>query len=218
MPYNTWDVTREILLTCFCVEFTQTAWAHDHWEAAGCQQTEQVSSRQSNKATANKEGTWLVQRLRIQLLVSWTFAHVAKNLCLTIKETLRQRTELVYVICFCFILFYFILFDKEACWYYIAVSPQVGFNHKGLETIYDMCVGPTMFFRSNSVFTHLWDLAALSFTAWSSTCQHMSHLGSDADFSTAYQGYTHPPKKPFLLQDMFYYCQCFHWALIQSIQ
>ena len=33
-------------------------------------ETEQVSSRQSDKATANQEGTSLVQRLRVQLLVS----------------------------------------------------------------------------------------------------------------------------------------------------
>ena len=61
--------------------------------------------KQSDKATANQEGTWLVQRLRVQLLVSWTFVHVAKNLYLTIKETLRQRTELVCIIHLCFILF-----------------------------------------------------------------------------------------------------------------
>ena len=78
-PYNTWDVTREILLSGFCVEFTQTARAHGHWEVAGCHQTEQVSSRQSDKAAANQDESWLVQRLRVQLLASWTFAHVAKN-------------------------------------------------------------------------------------------------------------------------------------------
>ena len=145
MPYNGWDVPWEILLTTFCVEFTQTATAHGHWEVAGCQQTEQVSSRQSDKATSNQEGTLLVQGLQVQLLVSWTFAHVATNLCLTIKETLRQRTELVRVIRFCFILFYLILFEKVGCWYYIAMSPQVDWNRKGLETIYDTYVGPTMF-------------------------------------------------------------------------
>ena len=30
------------------------------------------------------------------------------------------------------------------CWYDIAMSPWVGWNRKGLETIYDMCVGPAM--------------------------------------------------------------------------
>ena len=28
---------------------------------------------------------------------------------------------------------------------YIALSPRAGWNRKGLETIYDMCVGPAMF-------------------------------------------------------------------------
>ena len=28
---------------------------------------------------------------------------------------------------------------------YIGMSPPVGWNRKGLETIYDMCVWPTMF-------------------------------------------------------------------------
>ena len=102
--------------------------------------------KQSDKATANQEGTWLVQRLRVQLLVSWTFVHVAKNLYLTIKETLRQRTEVICIIHLCFILFYLILFEREGCWYYIAMSPRVGWNCKGLETMYDMCVWPAMFF------------------------------------------------------------------------
>ena len=68
--------------------------------------TNWTSLKQSDKATANQEGTWLVQRLQVQLLVSSIFVHVAKNLYLTIKETLRQRTELVRVIHLCFILFY----------------------------------------------------------------------------------------------------------------
>ena len=33
----------------------------------------------------------------------------------------------------------------QNCWYYIAMSPRVGWNRKGLETIYNMCVGPAMF-------------------------------------------------------------------------
>ena len=118
---------------------------HMDTEVAGCQQTEQVSSRQSYKATANQEGTWLAQRLQVQLLVSWTFVHVPKNLYLTIKETLRHRTELVRVIHLCFILFYYILFEREGCWY-ITMSLRVGWNCKGLETIYDMCIWPAMFF------------------------------------------------------------------------
>ena len=108
--------------------------------------TDWTSLKQSDKATTNQEGTWLVQRLRVQLLVSRTFVHVAKNLYLTIKETLRQRTELVCIIHLCFILFYLILFEREGCWYYIAMSPRVGWNRKGLETMYDMCVWPAMFF------------------------------------------------------------------------
>ena len=108
--------------------------------------TDWTSLKQSDKATANQEGTSLVQRLRVQLLLSSTFVHVAKNLYLTIKETLRQRTELVRVIHLCFILFYFILFEREGCWYYIAMSLRVGWNRKGMETMYDKCVWPTMFF------------------------------------------------------------------------
>ena len=33
----------------------------------------------------------------------------------------------------------------QNCWYHIAMSPRVGWNRKGLETIYNMCVGPAMF-------------------------------------------------------------------------
>ena len=53
------------------------------------------------------------------------------------------------------------------CWYYIAMSPRVGWNRKGVETIYDVCT--THVFSSSSDFTYLWYLAEL---CWCSTCQH----------------------------------------------
>ena len=98
VPYNTWDVTREILPTCFCIEFT-----HGHWEVAGRQQTEQVSSSLTRPQWIRKEPD-----LKI---TSSTFSFL--NICACCKELIfnyqrdRQRTELVRVIHLCFILFYF---------------------------------------------------------------------------------------------------------------
>ena len=38
---------------------------------------------------------------------------------------------------------------------YIGMSPPVGWNRKGLETIYDLCLRPAMFFSSSSDFAYL---------------------------------------------------------------
>ena len=38
---------------------------------------------------------------------------------------------------------------------YIGMSPPVGWNRKGLETIYDLCLGPAIFLSSSSDFTYL---------------------------------------------------------------
>ena len=101
--------------------------------------------KQSDKATANQEGTWLVQRLRVQLLVSWTLVHVANNLYLTIKETLRQRTELVSIIHLWFILFYlFYLREKDVDITLLWARELVGTVRAW--KLYMTCVWPAMFF------------------------------------------------------------------------
>ena len=107
--------------------------------------TDWTSLKQSDKTTTNQEGTWLVQRLRVQLLVSWTLVHVANNLYLTIKETLRQRTELVSIIHLWFILFYlFYLREKDVDITLLWARELVGTVRAW--KLYMTCVWPAMFF------------------------------------------------------------------------
>ena len=94
------------------------------------------------------------------------------NICacckeLTIQKTLTQRIELVRVIRFCFILFYWerrmlILYCYEPASRLEPLGPGNYISH-----VCSTC----HVFSSSSDFTYLWDLAKLCFTVWSSTCQ-----------------------------------------------
>ena len=78
-------------------------------------------------------------------ITSSTFSFL--NICACCKELIfNYQRDTKNWTCPCYssllylILFYFILFEREECWYYIAMSPRVGWNRKRVETIYDVCM------------------------------------------------------------------------------
>ena len=139
------------------------------------------------------------------------------NICACCKELMfnYQRhldKELNLSVLFVFVLFYFILFEKEGCWYCIAMSPWVSWNHKGLETIWRLSDPPcflVLFLTWRTCETKL-SCVLLPEAALVNTRVTLNLMQT---FLLAIRA-TLTPEKTFLLKDMFHYCQCFYWALL----
>ena len=78
------------------------------------------------------------------LLVFWSLGGRGRWVT-TIMNLYNARTKIIVVINF---------YAVDII--YIGMSPRVGWNRKGLETIYDLCLRPAMFFSSSSDFAYLW--------------------------------------------------------------